>query len=70
MKAETPELQFQSQNLFREWLRENFDTSGGDGLVFDKTKSSKALSANDALEEALCFGWNDGRMKSITIQST
>jgi uncharacterized protein YdeI (YjbR/CyaY-like superfamily) len=65
MKSETSELQFQSRNLFREWLRENFDTSGGIWLVFDKTKPSKTLSANDALEEALCFGWIDGRMKSI-----
>jgi uncharacterized protein YdeI (YjbR/CyaY-like superfamily) len=65
MKAETPELQFQSRNLFREWLRENFDTSDGVWLVFDKTKPSKTLSANDALEEALCFGWIDGRMKRI-----
>jgi uncharacterized protein YdeI (YjbR/CyaY-like superfamily) len=65
MKIGTPELQFQSRNLFREWLRENFDTSGGIWLVFDKTKSGKSLSANDALEEALCFGWIDGQMKSI-----
>jgi uncharacterized protein YdeI (YjbR/CyaY-like superfamily) len=65
MKPGTPELQFQSRNLFREWLRENFDTSGGIWLAFDKTKPSKTLSANDALEEALCFGWIDGRMKSI-----
>jgi CRISPR/Cas system-associated protein Cas10 (large subunit of type III CRISPR-Cas system) len=36
MKTETPALQFQSRNLFREWLCENFDTSGGVWLVFDK----------------------------------
>jgi uncharacterized protein YdeI (YjbR/CyaY-like superfamily) len=65
MKAEPPEPQFQSRNLFREWLREHFDTSGGIWIVFDKTKSGKSLSANDALEEALCFGWIDGQMKSI-----
>jgi hypothetical protein len=65
IKAETPELQFQSRNLFREWLCKNYDTSGGIWIVFDKTKPSKTLSANDALEEALCFGWIDGRMKSI-----
>jgi uncharacterized protein YdeI (YjbR/CyaY-like superfamily) len=65
MKAEAPELQFQSRNLFREWLCENCDTSGGVWLVFDKTKSGKSLSANDALEEVLCFGWIDGQMKNI-----
>jgi uncharacterized protein YdeI (YjbR/CyaY-like superfamily) len=65
MKTETPEPQFESRNLFREWLSENFDTSGGVWLMFDKTKPSKTLSANDALEEALCFGWIDGHIKSI-----
>ncbi|WP_343381584.1 hypothetical protein [Candidatus Bathycorpusculum sp.] len=34
-------------------------------LVFGKTKAVITLSANDALEEALCFGWIDGQMKSI-----
>jgi uncharacterized protein YdeI (YjbR/CyaY-like superfamily) len=57
--------QFQSRNLFREWLNQNGNMSDGIWLVFDKTKSGKSLSANDALEEALCFGWIDGQMKSI-----
>jgi uncharacterized protein YdeI (YjbR/CyaY-like superfamily) len=30
-----------------------------------KTKDLVPLTANDALEEALCFGWIDGQMKSI-----
>jgi uncharacterized protein YdeI (YjbR/CyaY-like superfamily) len=65
--VDVPEMtsQFQSRNLFREWLDQNCNTSGGIWLVFDKTKSGKSLSANDALEEALCFGWIDGQMKSI-----
>jgi uncharacterized protein YdeI (YjbR/CyaY-like superfamily) len=29
------------------------------------TKAAVSLSANDALEEALSFGWIDGRMQSI-----
>jgi uncharacterized protein YdeI (YjbR/CyaY-like superfamily) len=65
--VDVPEMtsQFQSRNLFREWLSQNCNTSSGIWLVFDKTKSGKSLSANDALEEALCFGWIDGQMKSI-----
>lgn len=65
MKADTPELLFASRGGFRTWLCENAETSGGVWLVFGKTKAVVTLTANDALEEALCFGWIDGQMKSI-----
>ena len=65
MRADVPELLFASRDEFRAWLRENAETSDGVWLVFGKTKAVVTLSANDALEEALCFGWIDGQMKSI-----
>ena len=65
MKDGTPELCFASRSDFRDWLRENAETSGGVWLMFGKTQEVKTLIANDALEEALCFGWIDGQMKSI-----
>jgi len=65
MKAGVPELLFSSRTDFRKWLIENAETSDGVWLVFGKTKEIVTLSANDALEEALCFGWIDGQMKSI-----
>ncbi len=65
MKQETPELLFASRSLFREWLERNRNTSGGVWLVFDKSKSRGSLTANEALEEALCFGWIDGQMQSV-----
>jgi uncharacterized protein YdeI (YjbR/CyaY-like superfamily) len=65
MKADVPELLFAARGEFRAWLRENAETSEGVWLVFGKTKELVTLSANDALEEALCFGWIDGQMKSI-----
>lgn len=65
MKADIHELIFSSRGAFRTWLRENAETSDGVWLVFGKTKALVTLSANDALEEALCFGWIDGQMKSI-----
>jgi uncharacterized protein YdeI (YjbR/CyaY-like superfamily) len=58
-------LQFPSRDDFRAWLNENSETSEGVWLVFGKTKAVVSLSANDALEEALCFGWIDGQMMSI-----
>ena len=65
MRKNVPELQFPSRTDFRSWLNENSETNEGVWLVFGKTKDVVTLSANDALEEALCFGWIDGQMQSI-----
>ncbi len=65
MRADVPELLFPTRADFHEWLRENAETSEGVWLIFGKTKAVVTLSANDALEEALCFGWIDGQMRSI-----
>ena len=65
MRATVPELLFPSRDDFRAWLHENAETSGGVWLVFGKTKAIVTLSANDAQEEALCFGWIDGQMQSV-----
>ena len=65
MREDVQELLFPARNDFRVWLRKNAETSGGVWLIFGKTKAVVTLSANDALEEALCFGWIDGQMKSI-----
>jgi uncharacterized protein YdeI (YjbR/CyaY-like superfamily) len=65
MKENIAELLFPASGAFRAWLTENAETSGGVWLVFGKTKEVETLTANDALEEALCFGWIDGRMKSV-----
>ena len=54
---------FESRNDFRKWLEKNHKTSEGIWLLF--IKGSHAFTANDALEEALCFGWIDGLIKSI-----
>ena len=65
MKTGIPELLFSTRNDFRAWLQKNANTSEGVWLLFGKTKTVITLSANDALEEALCYGWIDGQMKSI-----
>ena len=65
MKESIPELQFTDRSEFRRWLAENGQESGGVWLAFDKTKTIKTLTAGEALEEALCFGWIDGQMRSI-----
>ena len=65
MKSDTPELLFSCRENFREWLSKNAQASNGVWLVFGKTKAVLTLTATEALEEALCFGWIDGQMKSI-----
>lgn len=65
MNPNTPERLFPTRADFRAWLAENAQTSGGVWLVFSKTKTLMSLTANDALEEALCFGWIDGQMQSV-----
>ena len=65
MKADIPELLFTSRDDFRTWLCRNALTSGGVWLVFGKNNEIISITANDALEEALCFGWIDRQMKSV-----
>lgn len=57
--------QFGDRNEFRKWLETNHSAGEGLWLVFDKTEEKKSLAAAEALEEALCFGWIDGQIKSL-----
>ncbi len=63
MNPEAPILEFESRKEFRTWLEANHAGSGGIWIILKK--GSREFSANDALEEAICFGWIDGVMKSI-----
>ena len=58
-------LQFASRNEFRGWLENNCTSGAGVWLLFGKSGGPKTLKAQEALEEALCFGWIDGQMQSI-----
>ena len=58
-------LVFENRAAFRSWLEENYASKEGFWLLFGKKGGPKTISANEALEEALCFGWIDGLMKSI-----
>jgi len=54
-----------SQEWYR-WLKENHDTTNEAWLLIYKKGSSRAgIRYDEALEEALCFGWIDGKMQSI-----
>ena len=60
-----PELAFATRALFRAWLGCHASAGGGVWLVFGKSGALATLSAAEALEEALCFGWIDGRMRRV-----
>ena len=51
---------------WRRWLNENFETKEEIWFVFPtKESGEKSVSYNDAVEEALCFGWIDGRAGTL-----
>ena len=51
---------------WRRWLSENFETKSEIWFVFPMKESGEAcLSYNDAVEEALCFGWIDSTIRHI-----
>ncbi|WP_195983533.1 YdeI/OmpD-associated family protein [Clostridium sp. D33t1_170424_F3] len=58
-------LIFPDRASFHAWLEQNGTSSDGVWLLFGKKGGPVTLTANEALEEALCFGWIDGQMQSI-----
>jgi uncharacterized protein YdeI (YjbR/CyaY-like superfamily) len=62
-------LAVNSPEEWREWLVRNHSHSREIWLVFFKRSSGKQTVAYDvAVEEALCFGWIDGQLKSIDAE--
>ena len=51
---------------WRAWLEANHDTVKRIRLIYHKAGSGKpSVSSDEAVEEALCFGWIDSRVNSI-----
>jgi uncharacterized protein YdeI (YjbR/CyaY-like superfamily) len=64
----TEEERFQpaTRAQWRAWLEANHDRASGVWFVSYKQRTGKAtVSYDDAVEEALCFGWIDGRMNPL-----
>ncbi len=52
---------FQDRSEWREWLNNHFETEQEIWFVFPTISSGEmGITYNDAVEEALCFGWIDG----------
>ena len=51
---------------WRDWLSEHFETESEIWFVFPtKDSGEEGVSYNDAVEEALCFGWIDGQAGTL-----
>ena len=54
------------RNEFRQWLMEHHETDQEVWLViYRKTSGETSITYEEAVEEALCFGWTDNLMKSL-----
>jgi uncharacterized protein YdeI (YjbR/CyaY-like superfamily) len=59
-------LCFKSRKNWRKWLEKNHDSWEEAWLVHYKKSSIKnGINHSDGVEEAICFGWIDGKLKSI-----
>lgn len=59
-------IHFRNKEEFRNWLQKYHDTSPGIWMLFYKKHFNiDCIKYNEALEEALCFGWIDSIIKKI-----
>jgi uncharacterized protein YdeI (YjbR/CyaY-like superfamily) len=57
---------FETRKEWREWLAANFETASEVWFVFpNKISGKKGVLYNDAVEEALCFGWIDSTVRAL-----
>jgi uncharacterized protein YdeI (YjbR/CyaY-like superfamily) len=63
-------IAFPSSRAFRDWLSKNHRKSPGIWLqVFKKDSEIESIGYAEALDQALCFGWIDGKKESCDAES-
>ena len=63
-------LLIHTRQEWREWLAAHIQTYKEIWLVFYKKSAQRSgISLEDAIEEALCFGWIDSQSKGINEQT-
>lgn len=72
--SKAPELtrvEVQSVAELRRWFSENYDQEASIWLVtYKKAVPDKYVSTQEVLDEALCFGWIDGRRMKLDDERT
>ncbi len=69
--TETPIKSFASSKQWKEWLATNYAIpNNGIWLrIFKKDSGEATITYDEALDEALCFGWIDGQKKAYDEKS-
>ncbi|HYU55121.1 MAG TPA: hypothetical protein VEL71_02755 [Candidatus Dormibacteraeota bacterium] len=68
MKEKIKSIVFHDAKVWRRWLKVNHDRKNEIWLVLPKKSAggdSYRVYYNQALEEALCFGWIDSRIRPL-----
>lgn len=69
-QTDFPIITFRKTEEFESWLSSHHSESDGVWLrIFKKGAEEKGISRNEALDEALCYGWIDGQAKKMDDQS-
>jgi uncharacterized protein YdeI (YjbR/CyaY-like superfamily) len=64
-----PEIYLSNRSDWRDWLAENHAVSPGIWLVYYKKHTGiERIAYDDAVEEALCFGWIDSTVRRLDDQ--
>lgn len=67
----TQKLYITNRDDWRTWLKANYKTEPEIWLVYPKKATGKPrIEYNDAVEEALCFGWIDSIIKTLDDEHT
>jgi uncharacterized protein YdeI (YjbR/CyaY-like superfamily) len=67
----TKTLHVTNRKNWRKWLRKHYNSETEIWLVYAKKHTGKPrIEYNDAVEEALCFGWIDSTAKSLDHERT
>lgn len=70
MEFDLPVKGFESQKQFRGWLEKHCGQESGIWLrIYKKDSGRETVSYQEALEEALCFGWIDGQKRTYDEES-
>ena len=63
-------LAFKDREGWRRWLEENHVREKEAGVIIQKVRSPyPGVTYEEALDEAMCFGWIDGKMRSLDENS-
>lgn len=63
-------LLFEDREQWRRWLADNHSSAREAWITqFKKASSRVAVSYEEAVEEALCYGWIDGMIRAVDAES-